>query len=109
MLLTTSSVGAIVHSTPLTKFAVTGHYQLGPGVLKKNISTQQSTWMEMALDDGGNVMALGSGIGYWLKIAAAALGSRGGRRTWDNGIGVDVGVDTIKAEGLLLRHWRQSW
>jgi hypothetical protein len=48
MLLKTLLAGAIIHSAPLTKFAVTGCYQVRPGILKKNISTQQSTWMEMA-------------------------------------------------------------
>jgi hypothetical protein len=53
MSLTASSAGAIVHSVPLTKVAVTGCYQVRAGVFKKNISTQQSTWM--VLDDGGGV------------------------------------------------------
>jgi hypothetical protein len=35
MLLTTSSVGAIIHSLPLTKFAVTECNQVRPGVFKK--------------------------------------------------------------------------
>jgi hypothetical protein len=46
MLLATSSAGVIVHSLPQTKFAVTGRYQVRPAVQKKNISTQQSTWIE---------------------------------------------------------------
>jgi hypothetical protein len=45
MLLTTLSAGAIIHSMLLTKFAVTRRYQVRPGVFKKNISTQQSTWI----------------------------------------------------------------
>jgi hypothetical protein len=111
MLLTTSSAGAIIHSALLTKFAVTGHYQVRPGVSKKNISTQQSKWMEMLLEDGGGAaaLALGGGIGHRLKIAAVALDSGGGRRTCNNGIGIDVGVDIVKAEGLLLQRWHQRW
>ncbi len=58
----------------------------------------------MALEDGGSVVGLGGGVGCWLKIAVVALGGRGGRRTCDNGVGVDLGVDIIKAVGLLLRH-----
>jgi hypothetical protein len=55
MLLTTSTAGAIVHSALLTKFAVTGCYLLvHPRVLRDKINTQQSTWMEMALEDGGS-------------------------------------------------------
>jgi hypothetical protein len=46
MLLMTSSAGAIVNSALLTKFAVTGRYQVRLGIQKKNISTQQSTWIE---------------------------------------------------------------
>ena len=72
MPLTTSSVGAIIHSALLTKSAVTGRYKAHPGILRNTISTQQSTWMEMALDDGysavvaldegGSAAALGCGI-----------------------------------------------
>jgi hypothetical protein len=46
MLLMTLSAGAIVHSTLLTKFVVTRRHQVRLGVQKKNISTQQSTWIE---------------------------------------------------------------
>jgi hypothetical protein len=35
MLLTTLSAGTIVHSVPQTNFAVTGRYQVWPGILKK--------------------------------------------------------------------------
>ncbi len=59
--------------------------------------------MEVVLEDGGSAAALGSGIGRQLKIAAAALGSRGGRRTCDDGVGIDVGIDIVKAKSLLLR------
>ncbi len=82
-----------------------------PGVLKKNISTQQSTRLEMALEDGGDIgrwhweMALGR----WLKIAAAALGSGGGRRTCNKGIGVDVGIEVVDSVGLLLHCQHQRW
>jgi hypothetical protein len=104
MSLTTSSADAIVHSTPLNKFAVTGRYQVRPGILKKNISTQQSTWIEhwkmaaavaVALEDGGGALAFGGGFGLRLKIAVAVLGSGCGRRTCNDGIGISV----IKAEG----------
>jgi hypothetical protein len=113
MLLTTSSAGAIVHSVLLTKFAVTGCYQVRPGVFKKNISTQQSSWMVLegggsmvvALEDGGAAAGLEGGVGQWFKIAAAALGSSGGRRTCDNGIGISI----AEAEGLLLQRWHQNW
>ncbi len=71
MLLTTSSAGAIIHSLPLTQFAVTGHYQVHPRILMKHISTQQSTWMEMKggggtavkLEDCGGATALGGDVG----------------------------------------------
>jgi hypothetical protein len=108
MLLTTLSAGAIDHIAPLTKFAVTGRYQVHPCILKKNFSTQQSTWMEKALEDGGSAVALEGGIGCRLKIAAAGLGGRVSRRTCDNGIGIEFDVDVVKAEGLLLWHWHQG-
>jgi hypothetical protein len=87
------SGGAIVHSAPLTKFLVTGHYQVRPGIFKKNNSTQQSTWMALedggsaavALEDGGNLVALGGGVRRQFKIAVVALGSGGGRRTCIDG------------------------
>ncbi len=53
MPLTTSSAGAIIYSMLLTESAVTGRYDVYPGVLRNKISTQQSAWMEMALEDGG--------------------------------------------------------
>jgi hypothetical protein len=84
MPLMTSSAGAIIYSALLTKSAVTGCYEAHPGVLRNKISTQQSSWMEMALEDGGGAAmaledggraaALGGGVGWWLKIAAVALG-----------------------------------
>jgi hypothetical protein len=104
MSLIASSAGAIVHRVPLTKFPVTGHYQVGPSILKKNISTPQSTWIEMASEDGGSAAALGGGIWYRLKIAAMALGGRGSRKTCNDGVSIDVGIDVVKAKGLLL--WR---
>jgi hypothetical protein len=64
MLLTTLSAGAIVHSTPLTKFAVTGRYQVCPWVKKIIISTQQSTWIKMALKNRSGASVLGSKIGH---------------------------------------------
>jgi hypothetical protein len=99
MLLTTLSAGTIVYSAPLTKFAVTGLYQVRPGILKKNISTQQSTWIEcwemvaaveVALEDGGGAPALGGGFGLRLKIAVAALGSGCCRRTCNDGISISI-------------------
>jgi hypothetical protein len=103
MLLTTSSAGAIVHSAPLTKFSVTGCYQVCPGIFKKNISTQQSTWMALedggsaavALEDGGSLVALGGGVGWWSKIVVVAFGSGSSRRTCNNGIGISI----AKAKG----------
>jgi hypothetical protein len=49
MSLTISSAVAVIHSVPLTKFAVTGFFQVCPGILKINFSTQQSTLMEMVV------------------------------------------------------------
>jgi hypothetical protein len=113
LLLTTLLAGTIVHSTPLTKFAVIGRYQVSPGVFKKNISTQQSTWVAledgggaaMVLEDGGGEVALGGGVGQWFKIVAVALDGGGGRRTCNDWVGVSV----AEAEGYLLRHWHQQW
>jgi hypothetical protein len=74
MPLTTSSAGAIIYSALQTKFAVTGCYEVHPGILRNKIRTQQSTstWMEMVLEDGGgaavvledcgNAAALGGGV-----------------------------------------------
>jgi hypothetical protein len=81
MPLTASSAGAIIYSVLLTKFAVTGHYLVDPGILRNLISTHQSTWMEMALEDGGGtVVALGGGVEKWcwaaIEDAVAALGGR---------------------------------
>ncbi len=63
----------------------------------------------MALEDGGSTVASGSGIGQGLKIAVAAFGGGGGRRTCANGIGVEIGIEVVKAKGLLLQQWRQRW
>ncbi len=49
----------------------------------------------VAFEDGSGVVALGGGVGRWLKIAEAALGGGCGRRTCDDGIGISF----IKAEG----------
>jgi hypothetical protein len=70
MSLTAMSAGAIIQSMPLTKFVVTGCYQVRPGVFKKYINTHQSTWMALddgsgmavVLEDGGGAAALGGGI-----------------------------------------------
>ncbi len=61
----------------------------------------------MVLEDDGGALALGSGIELWFKIAAAALSGRGSRRTCNIGVGVDVGVNIVKAKGLLLWCWHQ--
>jgi hypothetical protein len=109
MPLTASSAGAIIYSMLLTKFAVTGCYEVHPAILKIKISTQQSTWMEkalevgggaaVALEDGSGTVALGGGVRGRLKIAAAALGGGSGRRICNDGVGVSV----VKAEGLLYQ------
>jgi hypothetical protein len=114
MPLTTSSEGAIFYSVLLTNFLVTGHYEVHPGILRNKIRTQQSTWMEMALEDGSGaavaledgdgVAAFGGGVGRRLKIAAV-LGSGRGRRACDDGIGISV----VEAKGLLLQRWYQCW
>jgi hypothetical protein len=83
---------------------VTGCYQVHPGVSKKNISTQYSTWMEMevgsgtavALEDCGGTAVLGGDAGWWFKIAVTVLGGSGSRRTCDNGVGTSI----VEAEGL---------
>ncbi len=111
----TSSAGAIIYSTLRTKFAVTGRYEVHPGVLRNKIGTQQSTLMEMVLEDGrggalvledgGGVAALGGGIGRQLKITVGLGGGGGGRRTCNNGIGISI--LEAKAKGLQLGHWCQ--
>jgi hypothetical protein len=60
MLLTTLSAGTIVYSMGLTKFSVTGCYEVHPGLLRHKMNTQQSAQMKMALED-----VRGSGIGRW--------------------------------------------
>ncbi len=52
---------------------------------------------EVALEDGSGATALGSSIGWWLKIALAALGSSGCRQTCYDGVGVSI----VEAKGLL--------
>ncbi len=62
----------------------------------------------MEIEDGGNAVvalkdcsgtaALGGGIGRLFKIAVAALGRGGSRRTCNDG----VGISTVKAEGLYF-------
>jgi hypothetical protein len=69
--------------------------------------TQQSTWMEMvleyggnaavALEDGSSTAALGGGIGWQLKIAVVTLSSGGGRRPCNDSFGIIV----VEAESLL--------
>ncbi len=51
----------------------------------------------VVLEDGSSAAALGGGIGWRLKIAAAALGGSSGRGTCNDGVGVSV----VKAKGLL--------
>jgi hypothetical protein len=60
MLPTTLSAGTIVYSAPLANFSVTGRYEVHPGVLKIKMSTQQSTWMKMVMEDGR-----GGDVGRW--------------------------------------------
>ncbi len=73
MPLTISSAGAIIYSALLTNSTVTGRYEAHPGILSNKFSTQQSTWIEMALEDdssaavaledGGGAAELGGGLG----------------------------------------------
>jgi hypothetical protein len=44
----------------------------------------------VVLEDGGGAAGLGGGVGRRFKIVAAALGSSGNRRIWDNGIGISI-------------------
>jgi hypothetical protein len=116
MSLTTSSVRAFVHSALLSKFAVTGRYLVHPGVLRDKISTQQSTWMEMALGDGcGAAVALGGDVVAWrwvaVENAAAALGGGGSRRTCEDGVGVSVvslGLIRTTSASALARTARED-
>jgi hypothetical protein len=96
MLLMSLSAGAIIHSTQLTKFMVTGFYQVYPGILKE---IHQHTTIIM---DGNGVGVLGGGVWRQLKIAAATLGGGGDRRTCNDGFGIDVGVDVVKCRGLTI-------
>jgi hypothetical protein len=81
--------------------------------LRNKISTPQSSWIEMeggsgtevALEDGSGPATLGGDVEQRLKIAAVALGGVGRRRTCNNGSGASI----VKAQGLLLQHWRQRW
>ena len=52
----------------------------------------------MALEDGGSAAALGDGIGWQLKVAAAALVGGDGGRTCNVGVGISI----VEAGGLLL-------
>jgi hypothetical protein len=90
--MTTFSAGAFIYSTLLTRFTVTGCYEVHPGVLRSIISSQQSTWVIMALEgggavvalkDGGSMVALGGGVEWRLKVAAL-LGGGSGKRTCDD-------------------------
>ena len=49
------------------------------------------------MKDGGGAAARGGGVGWRLKIAVAVLGSSGGKRTCNDGVGISL----VKAEGLL--------
>ncbi len=51
----------------------------------------------VALENGGGVGALEDGVGWRLKIAVAALGGGGSRRTCNGGVGISV----LEAKGLL--------
>ncbi len=52
----------------------------------------------VALEDCGSAAVLGGGVGWKFKVAAAALGGSGSRRTCNNGVGVSI----VEAKGLLL-------
>ncbi len=52
--------------------------------------------MKMVLEDDDSAVALGGGVGHRLKIAAAALGGRGSRRTCNNGVSVGIGINISK-------------
>ncbi len=54
--------------------------------------------MTVVLEDCGGTLALGGSIGQWLKIASAALGGSGGRRTCNDGVGISV----VKAKGVSI-------
>jgi hypothetical protein len=91
---------------PLTKFAVTGRYQVHPGVSKEKY---QHTTINM---DGNCVGRWWQHGGIQLEIAAAALDGGGSRRICNDGIGNDVGINIVKVKGLLLWHWhyhQQGW
>jgi hypothetical protein len=47
---------------------------------------EDGSGMALALENGGCAAMLGGGVGEWLKIAVAELGSSSGRRTCNNGI-----------------------
>jgi hypothetical protein len=51
--------------------------------------------MAVALEDGRGAAALGGGFGWWLKIAAAALGGGCDRRICSDGIN----ISTVEAKG----------
>jgi hypothetical protein len=59
--------------------------------------------------NGINAVALGGGVGHRLKIAAAALGSGGSRRTCNDCTGIDTSVDIVKSNCLILWRWHQRW
>ncbi len=98
-----------MYSAPLTKFSVTGLYEVHPGILRNKMSTQQSSWMEMALEDGheGSLERWWrrGGVGRWgwaaVENCSGSISGGGGRRTCDNGIGISI----VEAEGLLF--WPQ--
>ncbi len=61
------------------------------------MASEDGSGTAVALEDGNSVAAFGGGVGRRLKIAAV-LGSGGGGRTCDNGIGVSI----VEVKGLLF-------
>ncbi len=61
------------------------------------MALKDGSGVAVALEDGGGTAALGGGIGWRLKIAAAALGGGGVIRTCNDGVSVSI----VKTEGLL--------
>jgi hypothetical protein len=57
---------------------------------------EDGSGVAVALEDCGSAAALGVGIEHWFKIAVAALGSGGSRRTCDDSVGVSI----VEAKGF---------
>ncbi len=102
----TISAGIVVHSTPLTKFSVTGRYQVPLGVLRQHTTINMDENIVGRWRRRGSVVGKWwwhGGIGRWrwaaIEDAAVALGGSGGgsRRTCNIGIGISI----VEAKGLL--------